>query len=139
MEHIYTLIKILTVTLGSFLGYFFGGWDTILQILVVLTIVDYITGLIASGYKGNLKSKIGYKGIAKKVVMFLLVGVAAQVDTVLGSNNAIREATLFFFIGNELLSVLENSARIGIPLPNILTNSVEILKSKSNSKREGPK
>ncbi|PEU85565.1 holin, partial [Bacillus thuringiensis] len=63
---------------------------------------------------------------------FILVGAAAQLDTVLGSNNAIREATIFFFMGNELLSLLENAGRMGIPLPQALTNAVEILGGKSN-------
>ncbi|MFK4412752.1 toxin secretion/phage lysis holin [Bacillus sp. RC251] len=64
-------------------------------------------------------------------VLFLLVGVATQLDTILGSNSAIREATIFFFIGNELLSLLENAGRMGIPLPSALTNAVEVLGSKS--------
>ncbi|WP_141555219.1 phage holin family protein, partial [Bacillus toyonensis] len=74
-----------------------------------------------------------FKGIAKKVVLFLLVGVATQLDTALGSNSAIREATIFFFIGNELLSLLENAGRMGIPLPSALTNAIDIF-GKENQK-----
>lgn len=92
--------------------------------------IDYITGVFAAGDNGELKSKVGFKGIAKKVVLFLLVGVAAQLDSAFGSNSAIREATIFFFIGNELLSLLENAGRMGVPLPSALTNAVEILGGK---------
>ncbi|PGY21486.1 phage holin family protein, partial [Bacillus cereus] len=83
-----------------------------------------------------LKSKVGFKGIAKKVVLFLLVGVAAHLDSAFGSNSAIREATIFFFMGNELLSLLENAGRMGIPLPQALTNAVEILDGKQKQKEK---
>ncbi len=76
-----------------------------LQVLVTIAIIDHATGMIAATILGELKSEIGFKGIAKKVVLFLLVGVAPQVDIAIGSNSAIREATIFFFMGNELLSI----------------------------------
>ncbi|MGA5663703.1 phage holin family protein [Bacillus bombysepticus] len=130
MDRIDVLIKSFVFTFGGFCGYFLGGWDTTLKVLVIMAAIDYITGVIAAGFNGKLKSKVGFKGIAKKVVLFILVGAAAQLDTVLGSNNAIREATIFFFMGNELLSLLENAGRMGIPLPQALTNAVEILGGK---------
>ncbi|EOO30362.1 toxin secretion/phage lysis holin [Bacillus cereus VD133] len=131
MDRMDIFMKVFIATFGGFCGYFLGGWDAVLKILVTMAIVDYITGVIAAGYNGKLKSKVGFKGIAKKVVLFLLVGVAAQLDAAIGSNSAIREATIFFFIGNELLSILENAGRMGIPLPQPLTNAVEILGGKS--------
>lgn len=135
MDRIDIFIKVFIATFGGFCGYFLGGWDTTLQILVTLAIVDYATGVIAAGYNGELKSKVGFKGIAKKVVLFLLVGVAAQLDAAIGSNSAIREATIFFFIGNELLSILENAGRMGIPLPQALISAVEILGGKSKQNK----
>ncbi|MCU5063158.1 phage holin family protein [Bacillus cereus] len=137
MDQINVLIKTVVAIFGAFCGYFFGGWDAILKILVILAVIDYITGIIAAGYKGELKSKVGFKGISKKVVIFLLIGVAAQLDFVLGSNSAVREATIFFFMGNELLSILENAGSIGIKLPTVLTNTVEILidKEKQEDKK----
>ncbi|PFD98930.1 holin [Bacillus sp. AFS023182] len=137
MDRIDVLTKSFIAAFGGFCGYFFGGWDAMLQILVTMAAIDYITGMIAAGYNGELKSKIGFKGIAKKVVLFLIVGVAAQLDTVFGSNSAIREATIFFFMGNELLSILENAGRMGIPLPQALTNAVEILGGKQKQNKKG--
>ncbi|MDZ4499758.1 phage holin family protein [Bacillus cereus] len=130
MDRIDVLMKTFIATFGGFCGYFLGGWDTTLKVLVIMAAIDYITGVFAAGYNGELKSKVGFKGIAKKVVLFLLVGVATQLDTALGSNSAIREATIFFFMGNELLSLLENAGRMGIPLPQALTNAVEVLGGK---------
>ncbi|MDX5858345.1 phage holin family protein, partial [Bacillus cereus group sp. BfR-BA-01363] len=90
MDRIDVLLKTFIATFGGFCGYFLGGWDATLKVLVTMAVIDYLTGMIAAGYNGELKSKVGFKGIAKKVVLFILVGAAAQLDTVLGSNNAIR-------------------------------------------------
>ncbi|MCQ6531150.1 phage holin family protein [Bacillus mycoides] len=126
MERIDVLTKTFIATFGGFCGYFLGGWDATLKILVTMAVIDYLTGMIAAGYNGELKSKVGFKGIAKKVVLFLLVAAATQADAIMGTNSAIREATIFFFIGNELLSLLENAGRMGIPLPSALMNAIEI-------------
>ena len=130
MDRIDVLLKAFIVLFGGFCGYFLGGWDITLKVLVIMAAIDYITGVFAAGFNGELKSKVGFKGIVKKVVLFLLVAAATQADAVMGTNSAIREATIFFFIGNELLSLLENAGRIGIPLPSALTNTVEILGEK---------
>ncbi len=130
MDRIDVLMKSFIATFGGFCGYFLGGWDETLKVLVTMAVIDYLTGVIAAGFNGELKSKVGFKGIAKKVVLFLLVAAATKADVIMGTNSAIREATIFFFIGNELLSLLENAGRMGIPLPQALTNAVEILGGK---------
>ncbi|EOO29042.1 toxin secretion/phage lysis holin [Bacillus cereus VD133] len=135
MDRIDVLMKVFIATFGGFCGYFLGGWDATLKILVTMAVIDYLTGIIAAGYNGELKSKVGFKGITKKVVLFLLVGVAAQLDAAIGSNSAIREATIFFFMGNELLSILENAGRMGIPIPQPLMNAVEILGGKNKQNK----
>ncbi|HDR7367940.1 TPA: phage holin family protein [Bacillus toyonensis] len=136
MDRIDVVMKIFIATFGGFCGYFLGGWDATLKVLVTMAIIDYLTGVIAAGCNGQLKNKLGFKGIAKKVVLFLLVAAATQANVILGTNGAIREATLFFFIGNELLSLLENAGRMGIPLPSVLTNAVEILGGKQKQKEK---
>ncbi|CDN33627.1 phage holin family protein [Bacillus thuringiensis] len=137
MDRIDVVLKIFIASFGGFCGYFLGGWDATLKILVTMAVIDYVTGIIAAGYNGELKVKLVSKA-SPKGGAFLLVGAAAQLDSALGSNSAIREATIFFFIGNELLSLLENAGRMGIPLPQALTNVVEILggKQKQEEKKE---
>lgn len=141
MDRIDVLLKTFIATFGGFCGYFLGGWDATLKVLVTMAIIDYLTGVIAAGFNGELKSKVGFKGIAKKVVLFLLVAAATQVDVIMGTNSAVREATIFLFIGNELLSLLENAGRMGIALPSALTNAVEILggKQKQEEKKKEEK
>ncbi|PGZ55641.1 holin [Bacillus anthracis] len=134
MERIDVLVKLLITSFGGFWGYFVGGFDMFFNALLTLSVIDYSTGVIAAWCTGTLKSKVGFKGIAKKVVLFLLVATATQADAIMGTNSAIREATIFFLVGNELLSILENAGRMGIPLPAALTNAVEVLKNQSNKK-----
>ncbi|HDR6315197.1 phage holin family protein [Bacillus wiedmannii] len=136
MDRIDVLLKVFIATFGGFCGYFLGGWDATLKVLVTMAIIDYLTGVIAAGFNGELKSKVGFKGIAKKVVLFLLVAAATQVDVIMGTNSAVREATIFLFIGNELLSLLENAGRMGITLPSALTNAVEILGGKQKQEEK---
>jgi toxin secretion/phage lysis holin len=122
-----------TVT-GGIVGYLFGGWDVLLQILLVFVCIDYISGLLASGIEGKLSSKIGFKGIAKKVMIFALIAVAHMIDKALGESNIFRDSVIFFYLGNELLSILENSGRIGLPVPEQIKNAVQILKGKGENK-----
>ncbi|MGQ7097497.1 phage holin family protein [Escherichia sp. SP-MK] len=142
MDRIDVLLKTFIATFGGFCGYFLGGWDATLKILVTMAVIDYLTGMIAAGYNGELKSKVGFKGIAKKVVLNLVELPLLPKEKALGSNSAIREATIFFFMGNELLSLLENAGRMGIPLPEALTNTIDILvirTQKTNSEYDNKK
>jgi toxin secretion/phage lysis holin len=105
---------------GGFLGWFLGGLDGFLYALITFVVVDYITGVLRALVEKKLSSKIGARGIAKKVALFLVVGMAHLLDTNLfGGNGApLRDAAIFFYIANEGVSLLENSAVIGLPVPD---------------------
>ncbi|HOO12364.1 MAG TPA: phage holin family protein [Bacillota bacterium] len=110
-----------------------GGWDVWLKALVLFVVLDYLSGVLAAGVQKKLDSSVGYKGIAKKVFIFILVAVAVQVDILAGSN-VIRLAVVGFSLGIEGLSILENAGRAGIPLPEPLINALVQLKDKSSKK-----
>ncbi|AFE86257.1 holin [Bacillus phage PBC1] len=131
--------KSAVIVLGGSVGWYLGGWDALLRFLVILTVIDFITGSIAATVKGEAKSKVGFIGIARKVFIFVLVGIATHLDNLFGSASALREAVLFFYIANELLSVIENAGRMGVPLPPALLNAVAVLNGKAGKedKKEG--
>lgn len=117
---------------GASATYLFGGWSALLGILLAFVVADYATGLMAAAVKGELSSTTGMKGIAKKVCIFVMVAIAHLVDTVIGGNaSLIRDATVFFYLANELISIIENSGRIGIPVPDPIQRAVAVLKGKS--------
>lgn len=132
MDKIFQSVVAVSGVITSFL---FGGWPLLLNIFLTFVVIDYITGLIASGIQGQLNSKVGWKGIARKVVIFLIISVAHMIDVLLETqNNMIRNAVIFFYLANELLSIIENAGRIGIPIPRILLNAVEALKGRVRNK-----
>ena len=91
---------------GAATSFLFGGWPALLNILLAFVIIDYITGLIAAGVEGQLSSQVGWRGIAKKVAVFIIVAVAHLVDVALGGNtNMFRDAVIFFYLANELLAI----------------------------------
>lgn len=136
MERLDIIFKSIVAGAGAVAGYLYGGWDTLLQVLLIFVIVDYLTGIIAGGTNGKLNSKVGFRGILKKVLIFIIVAVAHWVDVAvgvaLGEDVAIfRNATIFFYLANELLSITENAGQMGVPIPEKLLNAVEVLKGKS--------
>ena len=121
MQNVIDKIELMFAALGAFLGWFFGGFDGFLYALIIFVVMDYFTGILAAGVKHELSSEVGFKGIAKKVCIFVLVGIANIVDTqVIQNGSAIRTAVIFFYLSNEGLSVLENAAVIGLPIPDKL-------------------
>ena len=121
MQNVIDKIELMFAVLGGFLGWFFGGFDGFLYALIIFVVTDYFTGILAAGIRKELSSEVGFKGIAKKVCIFLLVGVANVIDTqVIMNGSAIRTAVIFFYLSNEGLSVLENAAVIGLPIPDKL-------------------
>ncbi len=120
--------------IGSITSYMFGGWGSLLSILTFMVVVDYITGIIAAGVEGKISSRFGFKGIAQKIAIFALVTVAHMLDLVLGEQHMIRDATVFFYIMNESVSIIENAGRTGLPVPDFLLKTIDILKTKSKKK-----
>lgn len=123
--------KTVTTGIGAIVGYIFGEWSVLLQILLAFVIIDYVSGLLASGVEGKLSSKVGFKGIAKKLMIFVLAAVGHLVDKAIGDGSMIQNAIIFFYLGNELLSILENAGRTGLPVPEQIKNAVDVLKGKS--------
>lgn len=126
--------KLSVGALGGGIAFLFGGWSMGLQVLLMFMVVDWFTGILASYIQGKLSSKIGFKGIAKKTGMLCIIVVCHYLDLILNTGSAIEETATFFYIANELLSLIENTGRMGLPLPPQLTNAVEILKGKGETK-----
>ena len=114
--------------LGGFLGWFLGGYDGFLYVLIVFVVLDYLTGVLCAILDRRLSSEIGAQGIFKKVLIFALVGVGHMLDElVLGGSGTIRTAVVFFYLSNEGVSLLENAAHIGLPVPQKLKDVLEQL------------
>ena len=128
MKEFWNVIQMVFTAVGGWLGYFLGGNDGLLIALVVFVAVDYVTGVMCAISDKKLSSEVGFKGIAKKVCIFLLVGVANVIDTqVLQNGAAIRTAVIFFYLSNEGLSLTENAAHLGLPVPEKLKEVLEQL------------
>ncbi|MDT9024916.1 MULTISPECIES: holin family protein [Rossellomorea] len=117
--------------LGAMILNLFGEWNSLLTILLIAVTLDYFTGMIASGIEGKLSSKFGLRGIGRKVLIFSLVTVAHLIDTILTNQHFIRNATIIFYLCNEMISIIENVGRAGVPVPEFLRKAVEVLKKKS--------
>jgi toxin secretion/phage lysis holin len=125
-----TLFKIVVALSGASITYLWGEWSALLGVLVFIVAMDYITGVMASYHEGKLSSKIGLKGISKKVFIFAMVAIAYAIDKVMGDGTLIRDAAIFFYLANELLSIVENAGRVGLPVPPAIKKSIEVLKNK---------
>lgn len=123
---------------GAIIGFFIGGADGLIKALIVFAIVDYITGVAAAAIEHKLNSEIGFKGITKKLLLFCIVGVAHVLDLyVLGTGAVCRSAVVLFYIANEGLSIIENVARCGLPIPEKLKIILEQLKEDNNATDKG--
>ena len=135
-EFWYTIQFIFTV-LGGWLGYFLGGCDGLLIALVVFAAIDYITGLMCAISEKKLSSKVGFKGICRKVLIFTLVGVANIIDIqIIHTGSVLRTAVIFFYLSNEGVSLLENAAHLGLPIPKKLKEVLEQLHHKHNEEED---
>lgn len=121
MKEVWTWIQIAFSALGGFVGWFLGGADSFLYALLAFVIIDYITGILCAVADESLSSEVGFKGICRKVLIFALVGIGNIVDIyVMGEAGILRTAVIFFYLSNEGVSLLENSAHLGLPIPEKL-------------------
>lgn len=131
------ILKYIAAIGGSLVTYLFGGWSALIQILVAFVVIDYITGVLAAGVNKEISSRIGMIGIARKVFIFVLVACGHLVDLALGTADIIRDAVIYFYIANELFSILENAGKAGLPVPDILKNAVKTLQGKEHEDTPG--
>ena len=137
IDLIWTKIQIAVTGLGGWLGYFLGGVDGMMTALIVLMALDYITGIMCAIVDKKLSSAVGFKGICKKCLILMLVGVANVIDLhVVGSGSALRGAGICFYMSNEGLSLLENAAYIGLPIQDKLKEILEQLHDRKEKEKD---
>lgn len=128
-------IKGAIAALGGAAAYLWGPWDALINALIALVALDYVTGVICAAANKRLSSEIGFKGLIKKALIFALVAVAGVADKVIpATNQAIRAAVILFYIANEAISILENAAELGLPVPEKL--KAVLIKTKGEDKAE---
>ena len=141
MKEFWNMIQMVFTMIGGWLGYFLGGCDGLLIALVIFAAMDYITGVMCAVADKNLSSEVGFKGICRKVLIFMLVGVANILDVqVIGTGSVLRTAVIFFYLSNEGISLLENAAHLGLPIPEKLKIVLKQLHDRSegdSSEHEG--
>ena len=138
MKEIWNWVQMALSAIGGFMGYFLGGMDGFLYALIAFVVIDYITGLMVAAIQKKVSSEVGFKGICKKMLIFILVGVANIVDKqIIGNGSAIRTAVIFFYLSNEGISILENTALIGLPVPQKLRDVLEQLKGPEDKEDNG--
>lgn len=134
MKQIWSYIQLAFAAFGGFLGWFLGGIDGFLYALIAFVVIDYITGVTCAIADKNLSSEVGFIGISRKVLIFVLVGVGNILDVyILGEAGVLRTAVIFFYLSNEGISLLENSAHLGLPVPEKLKDILEQLHSKEDN------
>ena len=128
MKEFWNTIQVIFTGVGGWLGWFLGGCDGLLYALVLFVVVDYITGVMCAAADHRLSSEVGFKGICRKVLIFLLVGIGHVLDTqIIGPGSVLRTAVIFFYLSNEGVSLLENAGHLGLPIPEKLKVVLEQL------------
>ena len=138
MKEFWNMIQLAFAGVGGWLGYFLGGCDGLILALLAFVVIDYITGVMCAIADKKLSSAVGFKGICRKVLIFLLVGIANILDVqVIGTGSALRTAVIFFYISNEGVSLLENAAYLGLPVPEKIKIVLEQLHDRAENGKEG--
>ena len=128
MKEFWTTVQVVFAGIGGWLGWFLGGCDGLLYALLAFVVIDYVTGIMCAVVDKKLSSTVGFKGIFKKVLIFALVGIGHILDThIIGSGSVMRTAIIFFYLSNEGVSLLENAAYLGLPIPQKLKSVLEQL------------
>ena len=128
MKEFWNAIQFIFAALGGWLGWFLGGRDGLLYALIAFVVVDYITGVMCAVVDKKLSSEVGFKGIFKKILIFLLVGIANLLDVnIIGNGSVLRTAAIFFYLSNEGVSLLENATHLGLPVPEKLKSVLQQL------------
>ena len=138
MKEFWNTIQLIFSAVGGWLGYFLGGCDGLLYALIAFVVIDYITGVMCAVIDRKLSSAVGFKGIFRKVLIFLLVGIANIIDVqVVGTGAVLRTAVIFFYISNEGVSLLENAGHLGLPIPERVKTVLEQLHDRAKNGKEG--
>lgn len=138
MKEFWNTIQLIFSAVGGWLGYFLGGCDGLLYALIAFVVIDYITGVMCAIINRELSSAVGFKGIFRKVLIFLLVGIANIIDVqVIGTGAVLRTAVIFFYISNEGVSLLENAGHLGLPIPEKIRTVLEQLHDRAENGKEG--
>lgn len=138
MKEFWNTIQLIFTAVGGWLGYFLGGCDGLLYALIAFVVIDYITGVMCAIINKQLSSEVGFKGIFRKVLIFLLVGIANIIDVqVIGTGAVLRTAVIFFYISNEGVSLLENAGHLGLPIPEKIKTVLEQLHDRAENGKEG--
>ena len=137
MKEFWNTIQLIFTAGGGGLGYFLGGCDGLLYALIAFVVIDYITGVMCAIINRELSSAVGFKGIFRKVMIFLLVGIANIIDVqVIGTGAVLRTAVIFFYISNEGVSLLENAGHLGLPIPEKIKTVLEQLHDRAEKEEE---
>ena len=135
MKEFWNTIQLIFAAVGGWLGYFLVGCDGLLYALIAFVAIDYITGVMCAILDKTLSSEVGFKGICLKVLIFLLVGIGNIIDVqVLGSPGVLRTAVIFFYLSNEGVSLMENAAHLGLPVPDAIKTVLEQLHDRADGK-----
>ena len=132
MKEFWNVIQAVITAIGGWLGWFLGGCDGLMYALIAFVVIDYITGIMCAIADKTLSSAVGFRGIFKKLLIFILVGVANILDVnVIGDGSVLRTAAIFFYLSNEGVSMLENAAHLGLPVPEAIRTVLEQLHNRS--------
>ena len=137
MKNVWNWIQVALSALGGGIGWFLGGLDGFLYALIAFVVIDYITGVMCAIVDKKLSSNVGFRGIFRKILIFVMVGIGNLIDTqLIGSGEALRTAVIFFYISNEGVSLLENAAHIGLPIPEKLKDVLAQLHNRTDADKD---